>query len=94
MNIAVIINNKEELKRINDYINKNYCDHSEISFLSDKLPFTIALSEVDWSWGKHPESLSPNYKWFIFDSGPADKIITCDEFLGKTISSSNLLLII
>lgn len=94
MNIAVIINNKEEFKRIDDYINKNYSSHPGTSLSSDKLPLTIALSEVEWSWAPHPESLSPSYKWFIFDSGPADKIITCDEFLGKTISSSNLLLII
>lgn len=92
MNIAVIINNKEELKRIDDYINKNYSDHLSTSFLSDKLPLTIALNEAEWSWAPHPESLSPSYEWYIFNSGPADKIITCDEFL--TISSSNLLLII
>lgn len=93
MNIAVIINNKEELKRIDDYINKNYSSHPDTILLSEKLPLTIALSEVEWSWAPHPESLSPSYKWYIF-AGPADKIITCGEFLGKTISSSNLLLII
>lgn len=93
MNIAVIINNEEELKRISDYINKNYSDHLSTSFLSDKLPLTIALNEVEWSRAPCPESLSPSYRWWIFD-GPADKIITCDEFLGNTISSSNLLLII
>ena len=93
MNIAVIINNKEELKKIDDYINKNYSSHPDTDFLSKELPFTIALSETEWSWARHPKSLSPSYKWHIF-AGPADKIITCDKFLGNTISSSNLLLII
>lgn len=94
MNIAVIVNNKEELKKMDDYINSNYSSHPDVDFLSKYLPIVIGISEKDWSWAKQPEAKSPTYLWGIFGNEPADKIMTCDEFFGNTISSSNLLLVI
>lgn len=93
MDIAVIINNKEELKRIGYYIKYIYSRLPDVEYLCKHLPITIALSKTDWSWALYPKSASPTYRWCIFDGKPANKIMTCNEFFGGT-NLSNLLLII